>query len=165
VTQPELDQMLMQAFQELPPGLGGWMMLPQPEGVFFGNSMNQWMTGGGIEVLLHPGSEQSEMQLILEGEELLYEYDSYADFNVDGIVGEEDMAIWKGNYGLTGIAFGDGDANFDTVVSGPDFLAVQHHYGADLSGGTSAAAAVPEPSTLLLVLAGTLAVGGVRRKN
>ncbi|MGI9427823.1 MAG: PEP-CTERM sorting domain-containing protein [Bythopirellula sp.] len=164
VTQQELDQMLMQAFQELPPGLGGWMMLPQPEGVFFGNSMNQWMTGGGIEVLLHPGSDEAQMQLILEGEELLYEYDSYADFNVDGIVGEEDMAIWKGNYGLTGVAFGDGDANFDTFVGGPDFLAVQRHYGEDLSGG-SAATAVPEPGTLLLAMAGTLAVSGVRRKG
>ena len=104
------------------------------------------------------------MQLILEGEELLYEYESYADFNVDGIVGEEDVAIWKGNYGLTGIAFGDGDANFDTVVSGLDFLAVQRHYGEDLTGGPAAVQAVPEPTTLLLGMSGIIAACGSRRK-
>lgn len=156
--QQQLDHMLQQAFQEFPTGLGGWMVLPEPDGFFFGNSLNQWMTGGGIEVLLHPGSEESQMQLILEGEELLYEYDSYADFNVDGIVGEEDMAIWRGNYGLTGVAFGDGDANFDSIVGGADFLEVQRHYGEDLTGGRLAGQTVPEPNSLLLALAGTLAM-------
>ncbi len=36
-TQEQLDFAMLEAFEQFPDGLGGWMMLPQPEGFFFGN--------------------------------------------------------------------------------------------------------------------------------
>ncbi len=156
-TQEDLDFAMLEAFDQFPDGLGGWTMLLEPEGFFFGNSLNEWMTGGGIEVLLQPGSEQSQMQLILEGEELQSPYETYADFNVDGVVDGLDLSIWEEYYGQAA-SFGDGDATFDNHVNGADFLAVQQQFGPVSQFGELAAQAVPEPNTLLLALAGSFAM-------
>jgi len=157
-TQSELDLALMQAFDQFPDGLGGWMMLPQPEGFFFGNSLNQPMTGGAFEVLLHPGSENSQMQLMLESEELSFPRDSYADFNVDNVVDSLDLAIWENHYGQPDVGFADGDANFDNLVDGADFLELQRQFGPVSQFGRLTDQAVPEPNTLLLALVGTFAI-------
>lgn len=116
------------------------------------------MTGGAIEVLLQPGSEQSQMQLNLEGEELLYPYESYADFNVDGVVDGQDAAIWENFYGLAGAGFGEGDANFDGSINGADYLEIQRQLGRVPQLDLVAAHVVPEPNTLLLALGAALAM-------
>ena len=157
-TQPDLDFALMQAFDQFPNELGGWMTLPLQEGFFFGNSLNQPMTGGAIEVLLHPGSENSQMQLMLESEELSFPRDSYADFNIDNVVDGLDLAIWEDHYGQPDVGFAEGDANFDNIVDGADFLEVQRQFGPVPQSGRLTAPPVPEPNTLLLSLVGTFAI-------
>lgn len=155
--QQQLNFALQEAFGQFPDGLGGWMVLPQQEGFFFGNSLNEWMTGGGIEVLMQPGSEQSQMQLILDGEELPTPFETYADFNLDGVVDGTDMAIWGEFYG-TAASFGDGDATFDNFVNGSDYLEIQRQFGPVQLPDLAVAQSVPEPNTIVLALGGILAM-------
>lgn len=76
-----------------------------------------------------------------------------ADFNGDGIVDGQDLAIWEMNYGLQGtpgILDTLGDADGDGDVDGADFLEIQRKLGGPPL--VAAAAAVPEPSALLLAM-------------
>lgn len=82
-----------------------------------------------------------------------------ADFNRDGSVNGDDLAIWQGAYGST-IA---GDANGDGATDGRDFLAWQRQVGGAQLSATSAIAAVPEPGMIALVSMAGLALVGSRR--
>ena len=84
-----------------------------------------------------------------------------ADFNGDGIVDGQDLLIWEQNFGTMGPL---GDANGDGIVDGLDFLKLQQDFGGPPTPLLAAVAAVPEPSTLLLALAG-LAILLRRRKE
>lgn len=163
-SQEELNFALMQAFADYPMGLGGWLIQPDPADFYFGNNQNEWMTGGGIEVLLHPGHEESRMHLELSGEEMLFPWETYADFNVDGIVDGQDAAIVQANFGAVGAAFADGDANFDAWVNGFDLLEVQRQHGRELAGAAAAARAVPEPSGVGIMLWGLVALASGRSR-
>jgi hypothetical protein len=81
-----------------------------------------------------------------------------ADFNEDGKVDGDDFLIWQGGFGSPG-DHSMGDANGDEVVDGDDFLIWQTEFG---SANGSASAAVPEPTSLLLLL---LAIGGALTKR
>lgn len=84
-----------------------------------------------------------------------------ADFNGDGMVDLSDFNILKGNFGTMGATMDQGDANLDGNVDLSDFNILKASFG------QSGAAAVPEPSTVLLAicgLAGLLYVGWKRRK-
>ncbi|MBA4104547.1 MAG: hypothetical protein C0485_02230 [Pirellula sp.] len=78
-----------------------------------------------------------------------------ADFNGDGIVNGDDLAIWQSNFGVGNppppATQAQGDANGDGVVDGADFLLIQQRFG--LPPSVAVAAAVPEPSSVLLALA------------
>ena len=80
---------------------------------------------------------------------------SPADFNLDGFVDGDDLAVWQANIGMVGDATtAHGDANGDANVDGGDLLVWQQEY----TGSPAPAAAVPEPSLgLLTTLA---AIGG-----
>jgi hypothetical protein len=76
---------------------------------------------------------------------VLYVDDTYeADFNRDGVVDGDDLAVWHDAYGVNNY----GDANSDGVSDGADLLVWQRQLGFGLP--VAMAAAVPEPSTLLL---------------
>jgi hypothetical protein len=79
-----------------------------------------------------------------------------ADFNDDGAVDDADLAAWQSNFGHpSGAEKSHGDADAD----GPDFLTWQRQIGG--SSATTAAAAAPEPNSLLL--AGlSFATAGIR---
>ena len=80
-----------------------------------------------------------------------------ADFDTDGDVDNNDLAIWETNYSVNALADADGDNDSD----GFDFLLWQEQFTGDLS--PLGAAAVPEPTSLtLLVLSLT---GFVRRRS
>ena len=85
-----------------------------------------------------------------------------ADFDNDGDVDEFDLAQWQGDYAVNG----DSDADGDGLSAGFDFLAWQQQNGSGAMAvaALGAAAAVPEPSTLMLA---GLAVGmlATRRKK
>jgi len=76
-----------------------------------------------------------------------------ADFNGDGTVDGDDLGAWTAGLGMTGVGKTHGDADRDGDVDGSDFLSWQRALGSQLPAiATSAAAAVPEPSALVLVL-------------
>jgi hypothetical protein len=91
-----------------------------------------------------------------------------ADFNGDGFVDATDLAIWQMNVGIIGGATGaQGDADGDGDVDGDDFLEWQRTIGPVPPGsgaGGQLVAGVPEPSSLLLIAIGSLALAAGRRR-
>jgi hypothetical protein len=80
------------------------------------------------------------------------------DFDSDGAVDDADLAAWTDNFGATGATLAMGDADDDQDVDGADFLVWQRNLG---SGGS--AAAIPEPSTVVMIMvAGLILVGSGR---
>lgn len=79
--------------------------------------------------------------------------DGDADFNGDGVVDGRDFLVWQRGVGIDdGTAqLADGDANGDQLVDGADLAVWQGQYGN--MNPPAAVAAVPEPSSLLLVAA------------
>lgn len=73
------------------------------------------------------------------------------DFDEDGDVDNDDLAQWQGDYAINGDSDADGDGDSD----GDDFLAWQRNFGSSI-GSLSAIVSVPEPSSLLLTLGGSL---------
>jgi hypothetical protein len=93
----------------------------------------------------------------------------YADFNLDGVIDDADLAIWRANLGTTSDAtFQQGDANGDGVVDAADYVIWRHSEGpatslsvfanSGLSSGT-----VPEPTGLLLTLTAACGFGSIWR--
>lgn len=83
------------------------------------------------------------------------------DFDVDGDVDSDDRLIWESNYAMTNASYGDGDANFDSVINGRDFLIWQQNFTGALL--VAANAAVPEPGTVVLLGIGLLLLAPTRR--
>jgi autotransporter-associated beta strand protein len=75
------------------------------------------------------------------------------DFNGDGVVSGADLTNWKAGFNTSGsVTHTQGDADGDADVDGADFLTWQRQLG---SGApvTVASAQVPEPATLIQILA------------
>ncbi|HVT30664.1 MAG TPA: dockerin type I domain-containing protein, partial [Lacipirellulaceae bacterium] len=90
------------------------------------------------------------------------------DFNGDGVVDGLDLAIWKQNVGIpSGATVLQGDANGDGRVDGADFLIWQRNFGKPQpwlgSGSGGSLAAVPEPTSGMMLICGALAVAFSRR--
>ena len=78
------------------------------------------------------------------------------DFNGDSIVDGADLALWKAGFGTTANATRtQGDADGDLDVDGADFLVWQRQVG---SGPNSTGAAIPEPTALVILATGVLAI-------
>jgi hypothetical protein len=75
---------------------------------------------------------------------------SPADFNQDGAVNADDLAIWKTAYHATA----DGDADGDGDTDGADFLLWQKLVGS--SSSQAATATVPEPTAAMMLLTAIL---------
>ena len=73
------------------------------------------------------------------------------DANLDGVVDGTDFNAVLSNYGRTGTDWSHGDFNGDGVVNGEDLNLMLSNY--NRSVGLSAAAAVPEPGNITLLLA------------
>ena len=81
------------------------------------------------------------------------------DLNADGAVNSGDLDIVRANWGLVGASSPiQGDANGDTYVNSGDLDVVRANWG-----NTAAASVIPEPSVLILALAGF--VGLLLRRN
>ena len=76
-----------------------------------------------------------------------------ADFDMDGDVDDADLSIWETALGLSALGDADGDGDSD----GRDFLTWQRQYTGPLGAAFSPTTVVPEPTTILLLLAGALA--------
>ena len=84
------------------------------------------------------------------------------DYNNDGIVDAADYTVWRDTAGQTGVSLaadGTGPSGTpDGVVNDLDYQFWVDHYGATSAGsGGGSAASVPEPSSLLMLVA--LSVG------
>ncbi|QDS97986.1 beta strand repeat-containing protein [Adhaeretor mobilis] len=72
-----------------------------------------------------------------------------ADYDEDGDVDPDDLAVWNSGYGTFPASHTDGDGDGSLRTDGGDFLVWQQQLGL----GTTVSAAVPEPTTLSLLLA------------
>ena len=90
---------------------------------------------------------------------VLFVDDTYqADFNRDGVVDGEDLAVWNSAYGVNN----DADANGDGDSDGADFLVWQRQYGYGLP--VAMATAIPEPTTGALLVTATAMLALHRRR-
>ena len=78
------------------------------------------------------------------------------DANLDGRVNINDLSIVLVHYNQTGMPWAQGEFTGSGTVDINDLSIVLAHYNQTLGSSVAAAAAVPEPSTLLLVLVGLL---------
>lgn len=85
-----------------------------------------------------------------------------ADFDLDGDVDDDDLAIWQLGYG-TGTLHSQGNADGDGDVDGRDFLIWQRSFGWGVVP-VVASVAVPEPGGLIIALAGICCLVGVGRR-
>lgn len=76
---------------------------------------------------------------------------SMGDFDLDFDVDEDDLAAWEVNYGGGG-GWTQGDANGNGLIDGGDFLIWQRNYTGPGGLVGAASAAVPEPTTGVLVV-------------
>ena len=89
------------------------------------------------------------------------------DYNGDGIVDAADYTIWRNTLGQTGsglAADGTGPAGVpDGVVDQLDYDFWKANFGNHSGTGAGATAAVPEPSTLWMLLVAAASVSTQRR--
>lgn len=87
-----------------------------------------------------------------------------ADFNGDGEIDAADYVIWRKHNGAIGSGTqSTGDANGDTNVDSLDYAEWSKNFGSSPAG--SGGGAVPEPSTVMLLLLGISAFSPRRRSN
>ncbi len=84
------------------------------------------------------------------------------DVNLNGTVGFDDFLVLSSNFGQTA-GWGQGNFDLDKVVAFADFLQLSSNFGQ--SRAASSAAAVPEPTAGILLAAGTLFCGLIRRRR
>jgi MprA protease rhombosortase-interaction domain-containing protein len=86
---------------------------------------------------------------------------SQGDFNKDGEVNSADYVVWRNTIGQSGSNLAaDGNGNYQVDVD--DYRIWRSHFGMAVTGaasgeGLSFGGAVPEPSAILLLLAGSVA--------
>jgi T5SS/PEP-CTERM-associated repeat protein len=73
------------------------------------------------------------------------------DFNNDGTIDAADFTVWQDNLGLSASALNGNGSGAATVVQA-DYLLWKTNFGLSAATGSKGAAAVPEPTTLLLAL-------------
>lgn len=81
------------------------------------------------------------------------------DYNFDGTVNNQDLAIWQADFGSTTKAEADGNGN--GIVDGADFLVWQRSFGQ--TSLVSTVSAIPEPTSLALAALGILFLASRRR--
>lgn len=148
-------------------------------GVFVGESTifvdaanylaDQWYTITLTDVIVPIGAMVGDVRLstyfgpfaggeiLLDNIQLLKEVIE-GDFDVDNQVNEDDLSIWESSFAISDGADADGDGDSDGI----DFLKWQQNFGtvgAMLSPSTS----IPEPSSALCAMIGSLAIFSLSR--
>jgi hypothetical protein len=84
------------------------------------------------------------------------------DFQHDGDVDADDLAVWRANLGPNNAA---GDADDDGDTDGNDFLIWQRNLGNDATPVVAAADSVPEPGSALLAVLCMVSATALRRRS
>ncbi len=74
-----------------------------------------------------------------------------SDFDRNGVVDSNDLAVWRGHFGASGATQSQGDANGDQVIDGADFLVWQRQFQGVQSQQPSTSL-IPEPTAMTLAL-------------
>lgn len=82
----------------------------------------------------------------------LIQYTTYGDANLDGIIDGTDYAAIDYGYQNAGKGWLFGDFTYDGLIDGTDYAAIDYVYQNPPVAAAGAAAAVPEPSTVILLL-------------
>ena len=83
---------------------------------------------------------------------------STGDYSGNGTVGQEDYAIWRGDFGSTNNLAADGNGN--GVIDGGDYVVWRNN----LSSGAGSGSAIPEPTAGMLLLVGCTVLGSYRSR-
>ena len=89
-------------------------------------------------------------------------YTLYGDTNLDGSVNGTDLNAVLSYYNQSSQIWNHGDFNYDGSVNGTDLNTVLSNYNQSLPAST---AAVPEPSTLLLMVLGLVGLLAWRKRK
>jgi hypothetical protein len=134
-------------------------------------AFEKWFTGliDDVAVWNEALDDDAIMQLATgQRGPIAFEPDTIGDFNMDGVVTMQDFLVMAENFNSTfdigEVSFSKGDHNIDGKVNLDDFLGFREVFNAP--AGASAASAVPEPCSLLMVLVGSIALlsGRTRRR-
>ena len=91
-----------------------------------------------------------------------------ADYNLNGVVDAADFVVWRNLNGLSGSGLA-ADGNGDNQVDNDDYIIWRqnfgNHRGTATGAGSLVAAAVPEPSTVILSIAVTSIFSAIRRRR
>ena len=81
------------------------------------------------------------------------------DYNHNGIVDAADYTVWRDTLGENGASLA-ADGNHNNQIDAGDYDVWRAHFGqtAGSGSGASANASVPEPASLVMLLAGILAM-------
>jgi autotransporter-associated beta strand protein len=92
-------------------------------------------------------------------------YTWFGDANLDGVVNSSDFTALSQNFNSAGGVWGMGDFNYDQLVNALDFNAIAENYGAPPISGSPLGTLVPEPTTLALFAACSLALNRKRQRR
>jgi hypothetical protein len=88
------------------------------------------------------------------------------DYDEDGTVDNEDLLVWKSQFGMTQVHKGYGaDGNRDGLVDAADYVIWRKHLG-ETGLGAGQISSLPEPSSLVMAaLALVTIVGSMHRRR
>ena len=137
---------------------------------FFGSTIGSLMLAGNLDIPVNDmetsglnelGQVAFQFQLANGAHGLAIWTPPNSDFNGDGQVNGDDLALLTANYGQSPATLAEGDGNGDNVVDGVDFLMWQRQSTGAMSG---AAESVPEPDAALLAILAVSVLFGSRNR-